>query len=132
MPVNIQDVRYQKGSPERMPEYVASHDWGTFIRYLEFGNDCFATRQVDAYENGYLARYDREHWYDQFGSLADFRFGDLWIKHWGQHYVITREDFELKWNEADSSPSISLRNPSPTKPPPWIELFESGRWPGQA
>jgi hypothetical protein len=97
-----------------------AESWGTFVRYIEFGDDGFALRQVDEYENGNLCRYDRSHWDDQFGTLANFRFGPLWIQHWGTPLVITAQEFEDKWAKAGVSPVLDIRNPPPRDPPPWI------------
>ena len=83
------------------------------------------------YENGYLLRYDRKHWHDQFGSLPDFRFGEKWKEHWGEPVLIDAEFFEEKWQAAGYSEPIKLRNASPSKPCPWIEMFEKDGWPGQ-
>jgi hypothetical protein len=106
--------------------------WGKFIRYIEFADDCFAARQIDEYQNGYLLRYDRAHWEDQFGSLADFRLGAKWIEHWGHPDTIAAALFEEKWVAAGNSPVLALRKNPSRKTAPWIELFESGAWRGQA
>lgn len=132
MSIDIDSVRFIQSRPQVTRDYYESHRWGMVVFYMAFEDDRFAGRQVDAYENGYLVRYDRLHWQDQFGSLADFRFGKLWIKHWGQPLVITEQEFEIKWSEAEQSPPFGLRKPPPEMRPPWIDLFKSGRWQGQA
>ncbi len=111
--------------------YEESFDWGWFVTYAEYGSDGFASRSVVEYENGYLARYDRVHWQDQFGALPDFRMGKAWRKHWGEPNQITKEEFEAKWIEAESSGPFVLRTLPPAKKCPWIELFEAGKWKGQ-
>ena len=127
----IDELRYHRSPPQPRNEFKESVEWGGFIRYVEFGDDAFASRQVDEYENGYLVRYDREHWDDQFGTLADFRYGKTWVKHWGEPHAITREEFELKWDAAEKSPPYKWRRADHRGQPPWIELFRSGRWKGQ-
>jgi len=132
MPAQIDAVRYQKSPLQAAYPLKASFAWGRFVRYIELGDDGFASRQVDAYENGFLVRYDREHWEDQFGTLADFRFGETWLKNWGEPHLILRTEFEHQWSQAALSPPFVSRTPSPTARAPWLSLFESGRWHGQA
>jgi hypothetical protein len=109
-------MMYAKSPPQGAYESKQSVDWGGFVRYIEFGDDAFALRQVDVFANGYLTRYDRIHWEDQFGTLADFRFGKTAVRHWGEPLLVTREEFESKWSEAATSPPNALK---------------SGAWPGQ-
>src|SRR5215468_8783914 len=97
MSSELDAVRYQRSPTQQAYEYKESSSWGTFVRYLELGDDGFPSRQVDEYANGYLTRYDRAHWDDQFGTLANYRFGEAWVRHWGQPQPITREEFEEKW-----------------------------------
>lgn len=125
-------MQYLKSPPQKPYELKVSFEWGGFVRYIEIGDDLFATRQVDEYENGYLTCYDREHWEDQFGALADFRYGETWRKHWGESDTFIESTlFEQKWGEAANSPPLTMRQPSADSPPPWIALFESGKWKGQ-
>ena len=131
MLAQVDAVRYQRSPLQAPYPLKASFAWGQFVRYIELGDDGFASRQVDQYENGYLARYDRKHWDDQFGTLADFRFGATWQKHWGNPDVIDRVEFEYLWSQAEASPPFSDRAHSPPTSAPWISLFESGRWRGQ-
>jgi hypothetical protein len=35
-------------------------EWGDTTRYLEIGDDLYATRHLDLYDNGNALRYDRE------------------------------------------------------------------------
>lgn len=127
----ISDMRYLR-SPANPPyEQKASVEWGGFVRYIELGDDSFALRQVDEYENGNLVRYDREHWEDQFGTLADFRFGAKWVETWGPPTGITPQEFEAKWRQAIQSETRMPKRKAKSGPPPWIPLFESGKWQGQ-
>ncbi|MBS0515642.1 MAG: hypothetical protein JSS16_09230 [Proteobacteria bacterium] len=129
---NVDKARYQKSPLQAAYTPKESFGWGSFVRYIELGDDGFTSRQVDAYENGYFTRYDRKHWEDQFGTLADFRYGETWQKHWGKPIVIARAEFELLWSQAAMSPPFQLRAASPSVQAPWLMLFESGRWQGQA
>ncbi|MGA7829099.1 MAG: hypothetical protein WCA04_15685 [Geobacteraceae bacterium] len=123
---------YLKSPLQQAHKLKDSFEWGGFIRYIEIGEDGFAFRQVDEYENGYLTRYDRNHWEDRFGTLADFRYGETWRKHWRESDFIEAAQFEQKWIQAGTSPPFATRQPSPSSSPPWITLFESGKWSGQA
>src|SRR5262245_58179180 len=128
----MESPQYVRSPPQSPYELKDAFGWGRFVRYIEFGEDAFAVRQVDVYENGWSTCYDRQHWEDQFGSLADFRFGLTWVKHWGEPDLITREEFEARWKEAAGSPPYQMRRAAPVRPPPWITLYESGKWKGQA
>jgi hypothetical protein len=129
-------------SPLVPPRFVRSHElepnvpteslaWGKYVRYIEFGEDRFPLRQVDVYANGKAVAYDRERWYDQYGTLGDFRFGDLWISHWGNPMSIPAEEFAEVWQRAELMRSQLNATQSKAGPPPWIQLFESGAWKGQ-
>jgi hypothetical protein len=120
-PSEIAAVRYHVSPVQDPYSFKDSESWGTFVRYIELADDAFVLRQVDEFANGYLTRYDRIHWDDQFGSLADFRFDELWISHWGQPVLITLSEFERKWTLAGSSPPMAQRNRSPQSQPPWIK-----------
>jgi len=120
MPTDIEASRYQKSPVQEPYPYKESESWGKFVRFIELGDDGYALRQVDEFENGYLSRYDRAHWDDQFGSLANFRFGPNWIRHWGTPLIISQEEFEKKWAAAGRSPVSGMKHPSSNRPPPWI------------
>jgi len=88
----------------RACEYEPLASWGTSTRYLEIGDDRYATRHVDAYRNGHFLRYDRSHWVDEFGILADMRYDERkWTKWWGQAARIAAADFESAWQAAEIS-----------------------------
>jgi hypothetical protein len=123
--------RYTRSSTQKPYALKAAREWGEFVRYIEFGGDNFALRQVDEFANGFLVRFDRVHWDDQFGTLADFRLGKRWVEHWGEPDYIDEELFEAKWRAAEESYPFALRRSAFDGPPPWIALFESGRWKGQ-
>lgn len=119
-------------SPRQEPYSLKeAFNWGCFVSYTEYAEDGFARRSVNEYENGYLTRYDRVHWDDQFGTLPDFRFGEKWKENWGEPKLIEKSTFEIKWLAAEKSAPYKLRNSSPSKPCIWIELYEKGKWSGQ-
>ena len=120
MPRDLDTFRYHRSPIQAPYELKHATAWGTFVRYVELGDDGFATRQVDEYANGNLTRYDRTHWDDQYGTLASLRFGKAWLQHWGKPVVITRDEFERKWVEAAKSGVSGLQLPSPSGPPPWL------------
>jgi hypothetical protein len=121
MVADIPRFRYHRSATQQPYPYKDAEGWGTFVRYIELGDDGYALRQVDEYENGYLSRYDRAHWDDQFGTLAGFRFGELWIQHWGTPTVISQRDFEDKWNRAASSAVMQMKRSLSQTPPPWVK-----------
>ncbi len=120
MSYDLEEFRYHRSATQEPYDYKDSHDWGTFVRYIELGDDGFAMRQVDEYRTGQLCRYDRAHWDDQFGTLASLRFGEAWLDHWGTPIVITRNEFEEKWASASESMSGQLKGLSSAKLPPWL------------
>jgi hypothetical protein len=79
--------------------------WGRFTRYLDVGADLHALRHVDEYENGARLSYDRRHWVDGFGMLADARVrrGDPRQLH-GPVREISAAEFEPVWKAARRSP----------------------------
>src|SRR5438876_495233 len=100
--------------------------WGKFTRYLEIGVDRHATRQVDWFENGYALRYNREHYIDEFGTLADLRYSSKWKRWWPNSELIDPSTFERIWADAAHTAAASLQAQSserkswPTKPP-WLQ-----------
>lgn len=99
--------------------------WGPFTRYLEIGVDRYATRQVDWFANGYALRYDRDHYTDEFGTLADLRYSWKWKRWWPRSQVIDASAFERIWSSAARTDGASLQARSsyatswPAKPP-WL------------
>lgn len=120
MTPEISKYRYHRSPPQRPYPHKDSESWGSFVRYVELGDDGYAVRHVDEYENGNLSRYDREKWDDQFGTLANFRFGDSWIQHWGVPEPIAPEEFEAKWHAAGASPVMAAKRSAAKGPPPWL------------
>lgn len=85
-------------------------DWGRFTRLIEVGPDQYAMRQIDVFECGRFLRYDREHWVDAFGMLADARFKQplTLSRHW-QILAIEGAEFETEWEAAGRSPQWPLQ-----------------------
>ena len=121
MAPDIAQFRYHRSRTQTPYRHKEAESWGSFVRYIELGDDGYALRQVDEYENGYLSRYDRAHWDDQFGTLANFRFGEAWIRHWGAPEVITQDEFEGKWAHAAASPAAQMKRAVSQTAPPWLK-----------
>ncbi len=113
----VQD-RYERTQPLR---------WGAFVRYLEFDVDGYPVRQVDAFANGFLLRYDRSHREDRFGNLAQFKLESSWRDHWGIFATISRADFENLWDDAADSLPVDLLVAASDAVPSWIERRERAR-----
>ena len=82
--------------------------WGLFIRYLEIGDDLYAVRHVDVFANGHALRYDRVHWVDDYGMLADMRYSSKWKK-WWPSLLVEPAEFEEVWCAAETSPVRPLQ-----------------------
>lgn len=100
-------------------------EWGTFTRYLEVGPDRYATRQVDMFANGHALRYDRDHYIDEFGTLADLRYSSKWTRWWPNSRAIDAAEFERVWVAAGSSVAATLQAQSTMRAswpglPPWL------------
>jgi hypothetical protein len=61
--------------------------WGACTYLFEVDEDLYACREIEIYEHGAVLRYDRRHFHDQYGGLADQRFAR------------TAEEFESEWTE---------------------------------
>ncbi len=94
--------------------------WGECVRYVEIGEDRYAVRQVEAYCDGRVLRYDRAHWCDRFGQL----FGCLFshkrkaIEGRLRAEVIEANEFECAWRGALGSPMWEQQ----------VEQSLSGEW----
>ena len=76
-------------------------EWGKFTRYIEVGIDLRANRHVDSFENSYMLRYDRTHWVDSFGFLADARINrNRLTGPWGTSEEISAQEFQSIWTQA--------------------------------
>jgi hypothetical protein len=115
---------YFRSGTEQTRGCEPMRSWGIVIRYFEIGKGGYAVRHVDVFENGYALRYDREHWIDDFGSLANAQYDRVtWERHWGPAPRITAKEFERVWTEAASSPAHQLQLESGADvggPPPWL------------
>ncbi|GAB1544553.1 hypothetical protein NUACC21_72290 [Scytonema sp. NUACC21] len=68
--------------------------WGTSTYFMEIGENLYAIRQIEVYENGNVLFYDREHTRDDYGMLNDKKMDKKEI----QEFEITKAEFELVWN----------------------------------
>jgi hypothetical protein len=107
-----------------MPGPIA--EWGKFSRYTEIGDDDYAVRQVDEFESGKLLRYDRSHWTDKFGMLADATLPKVPRKKSPWKVVtITANEFEQIWARAENSPEWKIQQSESLmkdrgNTPPWL------------
>ena len=46
-------------------------DWGKSTFWFEMGDDGYAVRQLEVYEDGTVLKYDASHMEDKYGGLAD-------------------------------------------------------------
>jgi hypothetical protein len=67
--------------------------WGKSIWYFETGNNGEVLRQIEAYENGKVLKYDNQNIEDEFGGLAD---QNLDLTEFVE-FSIEKEEFENKW-----------------------------------
>jgi hypothetical protein len=81
-------------------------DWGGISRYVEVGDDQWAVRQVDVFDNGNVLRYDRSHRRDAYSMLLGLRFSrkPKWVVFFPGAEDISRDDFEKVWRSPQSSP----------------------------
>jgi hypothetical protein len=97
---------FEKSLAQRpaLSEPVAS--WGGFTRYLHVGDDLRALRHVDLFEDGQVLSYDRRHWVDEYGMLADAQINrNRKAGPWGRSEEIEAAEFEQVWALARSSPN---------------------------
>lgn len=95
---------YLKAHNQNPRDYQPMSQWGHFTRYLEIGDDEFAGRHVDLYENGHALKYDRSHWKDRFGMLADMKHDPKkCTQWWGPSVAIDAAEFEAVWKLAEMS-----------------------------
>ncbi len=110
---------YHKAPGQGPLELEPLSSWGVFTRYLEIGDDRYAVRHVDVFANGHALRYDRAHWVDDLGMLADARYRPkTWVRWWGPAVPVTADEFERVWAAAESSPARPLQ----------LATAKMGRW----
>jgi hypothetical protein len=99
-------MRYfkERGSCLRHDSLAAN--WGECVRYVEIGDDRYATRQVEVYDGERVLRYDRSHWCDRFGQLFGCLFSHKQKAIDGRRgaFVIDDKEFERAWRVALRSP----------------------------
>jgi hypothetical protein len=86
-------------------------NWGDFTWFVEVGDDQRAIRQVNAFDDGNILRYDRSHNWDDYGMLLGLKFSrkPKWSKFFPGAELISADDFEGVWRLAQSSPLWSLQ-----------------------
>jgi hypothetical protein len=100
----VNPIRYEKAEDQVPSLSGPSAAWGLSTRYIEVGEDYHAIRHVDAFVSGKYLRYDRVHWVDGFGMLAD---GILRTEPEDDpQFVVhttTKREFEKVWQAAGDS-----------------------------
>jgi hypothetical protein len=88
-------MRYFKRywNEDRGHEYAS---WGGSVYYVETGEDWYAVRQMEVYDNGPVLKYGLEHFGDDYGMLSDTPLND---REFGP-YEITQDEFETAWNSS--------------------------------
>ena len=69
-------------------------DWGKSLWYFEADDDGNVIRQVEAYENGKVLKYDKQTPHDDYGGLATHSIdvGEF------QPYLIPEGEFQDRWD----------------------------------
>ncbi|MFI1770315.1 hypothetical protein [Thalassobellus citreus] len=67
--------------------------WGKSVWFFETDNNGEVLRQIEAYENGKVLKYDNQNIEDEFGGLADQNLDLTEFK----EFSIEKEEFENKW-----------------------------------
>ena len=75
--------------------------WGTCTIHKEIHQDLFPNRCVYEFQIGKYLRYDRLHWFDNYGSLGTLAFCQFrWKEFWSEANEISFEDFDQIWNRS--------------------------------
>jgi hypothetical protein len=80
-----------------LSEAVGEAKWGGGTFLYEVGEDRWAVRQLEIFEDGIVLSYDASHDDDQFGFLADQRFPDDREGEYYRQYEISKAEFEQAW-----------------------------------
>ncbi|WP_299797155.1 hypothetical protein [uncultured Maribacter sp.] len=69
------------------------NSWGKSIWYFETNNNGEVLRQIEAYDNGKVLKYNNQNIEDEYGRLAD---QNLDLTEFVE-FSIEKEEFENKW-----------------------------------
>ena len=114
-PIKLQPIAsyFSKIHNQGPLNYGLTESWGIFTRYFEVGDDLRSLRHIDVYENGNMLAYDREHWVDDFGMLADAQINrNEKNTLFGLSKEISAEEFITVWNDARNSKQWELQKNS--------------------
>ncbi|CAM1369729.1 hypothetical protein [Tenacibaculum xiamenense] len=67
--------------------------WGKLIWFFETDINGEVLRQIEAYENGKVLKYDNQNIEDEFGGLTDHNLDLIEF----EEFSIEKEEFENKW-----------------------------------
>src|SRR5689334_6199170 len=80
---------------------------GSSVWLFEVGDDAFATKQLEMYDDGTTLAYDMKHSHDAFGMLADQPFDlDEFAP-----FEISPAEFERWWVAAEPANRTSAKHP---------------------
>jgi hypothetical protein len=101
----VKALRYFREHGRCLHRDSLAADWGECVRYVEIGEDRYAVRQVEDYNDGRVLRYDRSHWCDRFGQLFGCQFSHKQKAIDGRlgAEVIDAKEFEREWRKAQRS-----------------------------
>lgn len=71
--------------------------WGTSIWYIEVGDDCYPTRQMELYENGNRLKYHVDKTFDDYGGLGDQALDVDEFR----DFEIGKTEFEMEWSKSN-------------------------------
>ena len=94
-----------KAPGRRLQQDFLAVEWGEFSSYVEVGDDQYAIRQVELFDNGNVLRYDREHWCDDYAMMAALKFSrkPKWSVYFLGAELINPPEFEKVWRIAERS-----------------------------
>ena len=89
-------MRYFK---QHWDDSLIDQDWGGVTYYGEYGDDGYATRQIEVFDKGIVLKYDEQHFQDNYGMLDDGAFQEDNIKITDDPAVleISQAEFERAW-----------------------------------
>ena len=90
-------------NPHVVPPEPPLDEWGRCTLHAEIGNDLFPERYIYEFANGNFLCYDRNHWFDDYGTLGTLAFCEFrWMEHWT---VSSESDFQQLWEYASQKQS---------------------------
>lgn len=83
-------------NPYVIPPEPPLDEWGHCTLHAEIAEDLYPARYLYEFANGNFLCYDRNHWFDDFGSLGTLAFCEFrWMEYWS---MSTETEFQELWN----------------------------------